>query len=44
MKRFIWIVFILALIAGVASGCGRTKRIANDVDWIVFDGQPSKDN
>ena len=43
MRRFIWIVLILALVVGVA-GCSRTKRIANDVDWIVFDGQPSKDN
>jgi hypothetical protein len=43
MKRFIWILVVAALVASVA-GCGRTKRIANDVNWIVFDGQPSKDN
>ncbi|MDP2921924.1 MAG: hypothetical protein Q8O12_06145 [Candidatus Omnitrophota bacterium] len=43
MRRFIWIVLVLALVAGIA-GCSRAKRIANDVDWIVFDGQPSKDN
>ena len=43
MRRFIWIVLILALVVGV-TGCSRTKRIANDVDWIVFDGQPSEDN
>lgn len=43
MKNFIFIALILALAVSVA-GCSRTKRIANDVDWIVFDGQPSRDN
>lgn len=43
MKRFILILIVFALAVSVA-GCGRTKRIANDVNWIVFDGEPSKDN
>jgi len=43
MRRFVWIMLIFVLIS-VISGCARTKRIANDVDWIILDGEPSKDN
>ncbi|MFH1479232.1 MAG: hypothetical protein ABIG92_05620 [Candidatus Omnitrophota bacterium] len=43
MKRFIWLVLILVVITCISS-CSRTKRIANDVDWVVFDGQPSREN
>ena len=43
MKRLMWIVLILVVISAI-SGCARTKRIANDVDWIVFDGKPSREN
>jgi len=43
MKYIIWIVLALMSIS-IITGCSRTKRIANDVDWIVFDGEPAKDN
>jgi hypothetical protein len=43
MKRILWIIFIMVIVVSV-SGCARTKRIANDVDWIVFDGEPNKAN
>ena len=43
MKRFIWMLLIAVLVTSIA-GCARTKRIANDVDWIVFDGEPSREN
>ncbi|MFC1509776.1 hypothetical protein ACFL60_08870 [Candidatus Omnitrophota bacterium] len=43
MRRLIWVVLIIVVISG-AIGCSRTKRIANDVNWIVFDGEPSKEN
>lgn len=43
MKRFIWICLIVIVIASL-TGCARTKRIANDIDWIVFDGEPSNSN
>ena len=43
MKRFICILLALVLISSIA-GCARAKRIANDVDWIVFDGEPSREN
>ncbi len=43
MKYFIWLVLIVILVCSI-EGCSRAKRIANDVDWVVFDGQPSKDN
>ena len=43
MKRLVWIILIIVVVSGML-GCARTKRIANDVDWIVFDGEPSKEN
>lgn len=43
MKCFVWIVLILVLISSIA-GCARARRIANDLDWIVLDGEPSKEN
>ena len=43
MKRIIWIILILTVISSI-TGCARAKRIANDVNWVVFDGQPSRDN
>ena len=43
MKRFIWIGLVVVLALSVA-GCARTKRIANDVDWVLLDGQPHIDN
>ena len=43
MKHFIWIMLILIVILSI-TGCARVKRVANDIDWIVFDGQPSRDN
>ncbi len=43
MRRFAWIMLIFVLIS-VVSGCARTKRIANDVGWVILDGEPSKDN
>ena len=44
MKRFIYIVMVLVMICSIA-GCGaRIKRIANDINWVVFDGEPSRDN
>lgn len=43
IKQLIWVVLILALITSLY-GCARARRIANDVDWIVFDGQPSREN
>jgi predicted small secreted protein len=44
MKRFVWIIVTIVMISVVISGCSRAKRIANDVDWVVFDGQPSREN
>jgi len=44
MRRFIYILIILAVISSIV-GCGaRIKRIANDINWVVLDGQPSRDN
>ena len=43
MRRFVCIALILMMISGLA-GCARARRIANDVDWIVFDAQPSREN
>lgn len=36
-------MLVLVIVVSM-SGCARTKRIANDVDWIVFDGEPNKAN
>lgn len=43
MKRITWFVIVLIAITSM-SGCARAKRIANDVNWIVFDGEPSREN
>ena len=43
MKRFIWILIILVAMTSII-GCARTKRVANDIDWVVFDGEPSREN
>ncbi len=44
MKRFIHIVIVLVVIFSMV-GCGaRIKRIANDINWVVLDGEPSRDN
>ncbi len=43
MRRLMFTVVVLVLIANLV-GCARTKRIANDIDWMVFDGQPMEDN
>jgi len=44
MKRFLYIVMISVVIFSI-TGCGaRIKRIANDINWVVFDGEPSRDN
>ena len=43
MKHFVWVVLVLVVLCSIA-GCARTKRIANDVDWIVFDGEPNVKN
>ena len=43
MRRIIMIALIAVILAGTL-GCSRSKRIANDMDWIVFDGEPSKEN
>jgi len=44
MKRALLVILLLVLIPAIATGCARTKRIANDIDWVVFDGEPKKDN
>ena len=44
MKKALLMILLLILIPAVATGCARTKRIANDIDWVVFDGEPKKDN
>lgn len=43
MKKLLCLILILAMAVSIA-GCSRTKRIINDVDWVVFDGEPSDDN
>lgn len=43
MKQLIWIILILVVLSSL-TGCSRAKRIAHDVNWIFFDGEPSKDN
>lgn len=43
MRHIVWVMLILVVISSV-TGCARAKRIANDVDWVVFDGEPSRDN
>ena len=44
MKRVLLVILLLVLIPAMATGCARTKRIANDIDWVVFDGEPKRDN
>ncbi len=44
MKRALLIILLLALVPAIVAGCARTKRIANDIDWVVFDGEPKEDN
>ena len=43
MKYLIWIVLIFIVISTM-TGCARATRIVNDVDWIVFDGEPMIEN
>lgn len=43
MRRLVWVVLILAAISFLG-GCARATRIANDIDWIVFDGEPIEEN
>jgi hypothetical protein len=43
MKIFIWLFVVIVAVSSI-SGCARARRIANDVDWIVFDGEPSEEN
>ena len=43
MKRLIWMFLILVLALSMI-GCARVKRIANDINWVVLDGEPSKEN
>jgi len=43
MKRFIWVALIAIAISSIA-GCARSSRLANDIDWVVFDGEPSREN
>ncbi len=43
MKRFIWIALIVIVISSI-TGCARSSRVANDIDWVVFDGEPSREN
>lgn len=43
MRYITWAILVLVIVFSI-TGCARTKRIANDVNWIVFDGEPSRDN
>ncbi|MFH1783108.1 MAG: hypothetical protein ABH848_05785 [Candidatus Omnitrophota bacterium] len=43
MRRLTWL-FLILIVACCLVSCSRTKRIANDVDWIVFDGEPNRQN
>ena|GEM_PF-3319299 len=43
MRRLVFLFLIVVLIFSVA-GCSRVKRIANDINWLVFDGEPSREN
>jgi hypothetical protein len=43
MRHFLWTLMIVVLAFSLVS-CTRAQRIANDVNWIIFDGQPSRDN
>ncbi len=44
MRRFIYILIILVVISSIVGCADRIKRIANDINWVVLDGEPSKDN
>lgn len=43
MKRLIWLVIIIVVVSSMA-GCARARRIANDIDWILLDAQPNREN
>jgi len=43
MRRFVYMFMVLIVVSSMA-GCARVKRIANDINWVVLDGQPSRDN
>ncbi|MFA4991413.1 MAG: hypothetical protein WC569_02415 [Candidatus Omnitrophota bacterium] len=43
MRRLAWLILIVVAISSLA-GCSRAKRIANDLDWVVLDGEPSREN
>lgn len=38
--RYIILVLMLVVIASSVAGCARANRIADDVEWMVFDGEP----
>jgi len=42
--RYIAYMLVALVLLGTVTGCARVKRVANDVDWVIFDGEPSKDN
>lgn len=42
--RYVIGIFSILILISTITGCARTSRIANDVDWVVFDGEPSREN
>ncbi len=43
MRRLALIVLLL-VIAATLTGCARMDRIVNDIQWMFFDMEPSRDN
>jgi len=43
MRRLVWIILIVVAISSI-TGCARSSRVANDIDWVIFDGEPSREN
>ena len=42
--RYLILVLIAFVLITSAAGCARANRIADDVEWMFFDGEPWVNN